>query len=94
MEKSNLSSILLKNDPLIHQDLIENREFVLYFACEIIEDAHPLALYQINFLSHSKFIQFKSFIRIRNEEHHSVHKHYQNIIFQKDKFNDQLNKHL
>jgi hypothetical protein len=33
LEKSNISARLLKNDPILHEDLIQNREFVLFFAC-------------------------------------------------------------
>jgi hypothetical protein len=33
LEKSNISATLLKNDPVLHEDLIQNREFQLFFAC-------------------------------------------------------------
>jgi hypothetical protein len=33
LEKSNISATLLKNDPILHEDLIQNREFQLFFAC-------------------------------------------------------------
>jgi hypothetical protein len=93
LESSNLSSMLLKRDPLVGQDFIKDRNFAFYCAIEKLLELPALTLYQLNHLCQSKQVRLKTVMRIKKGKD-LIRSKYPNIQMQQAYFNENLVTHI
>lgn len=86
LEGSNLSNMLIKNDPIVGTDFIKEREFVFYCASENVHDLPALAVYQLNALCLSQKVKFSATMRI-SKQSELMKANFEGIQVQKDYFN-------
>jgi len=68
---------------------MKSREFIFYYATENRFDTFPTCFYQLNYLSQSKHIKFKAFVKIKGK-HKSISSQYKYLTYQDDHFDNQI----